>query len=88
MTQDITALEELKISEEVGISTKSIIFDKGANIQGIGKVESQTESGVRKWVSKRTSSMRKKKDDEEDSVSTTLYLSLFSASNPALFSPL
>ena len=49
-------------------------------IQGIGKVESQTQqSGVRSWVSKRTTTSRKK-PDEEDSVSTTQYsTSLFFA---------
>ena len=84
MTQDITALEELKISEEVELVKMSLIIQKG-HIQGIGKVQSQTQSGVRSWVSKRTTT--RKKPDEGDSVST-IQFSLFSAFTFALFSPL
>ena len=71
MTQDITALEELKISEEVEIS-RVFLYDEG-HIQGIGKVASQTQSGIRSWVSKRTT---RKKPEDGDSVSTIQYLSV------------
>ena len=72
MTQDITALEELKISEEVEIVLESFLYDEG-HIQGIGKVASQTQSGIRSWVSKRTT---RKKPEDGDSVSTIQYLSV------------
>ena len=85
MTQDITALEELKISEEVELVRMSLIIIQKGNIQGIEKVQSQTQSGVRSWVSKRTTT--RKKPDEGDSVST-IQFSLFSAFTFALFSPL
>ena len=41
---------------------------KGANIQGIGKVESQTQSGVRSWVSKRTASTRRKPEEQRENL--------------------
>ena len=80
MAQDITALEELKISQEVKAQ-----YNLGLNllrdIQGVGKVQSKTESGVRSWVSKRLAT--KQKPEDGDSVSTKLVPAL-----QVLFSPL